>query len=74
MNAEQTTSALWTTPDAVRTAPRFLNVEADAAQRMINFMDATPLSSPLTSYDWEILAATAERDAQTSYMNRLAEW
>lgn len=71
---EQEVSALWTTSEAVRTAPQYLSTGADAAQRMVFMMDAAPADCGLTRDDWESLSRGAERDAQTEALNRLAAW
>lgn len=72
--AGQLTSDLWPTPDLVVSAERYPSSEGDAAQEMICIMDAVPLGTNLTRFDWACLASQAAHEAETAYLARLADW
>lgn len=64
---------MWTTPESVRTASRFVTPAGDAAQRMIHIMDAMPVVNPLTKDDWDLIRRCAQHDAENAYMVRLSQ-
>jgi hypothetical protein len=72
MNASQTTEKMFTTPESYRTNPG-LSSEGRSFQNMVSLMDAVPLGSPLTAFDWKLLGSDAEYDAQSAFLQDLAD-